>query len=56
MFLRLLLRWFFYAYVRRKFVDVFTSQGSAIAKDAIRRIAELYVVENGRARSCDDFK
>ena len=45
MFLRLLLRWFSYAHVRRKFVDVFTFQGRAIAKDAIRRIAELYAVE-----------
>ena len=31
--------------VRRTFVDVFTSQGSAIAEKAIRRIAELYAVE-----------
>ena len=33
------------AHVRRKFVDVFSSQGSAIAEEAIRRIAELYVIE-----------
>ena len=33
------------AHVRRKFVDVFTSQGNAIAEEAIRRIAELYAVE-----------
>lgn len=33
------------AYVRRKFVDVFASQGNAIAEEAIRRIAELYAVE-----------
>ncbi len=33
------------AHVRRKFVDVFASQGSAIAKEAIERIAELYAVE-----------
>ena len=33
------------AHVRRKFVDVFASQGNAIAKEAIRRIAELYAVE-----------
>lgn len=33
------------AHVRRKFVDVFASQGSAIAEEAIRRIAELYAVE-----------
>ena len=31
--------------VRRTFVDVFTSQGSAIAEKAIRRVAELYAVE-----------
>jgi transposase len=33
------------AHVRRKFVDVFKAQGSAIAEEAIRRIAKLYVVE-----------
>ena len=33
------------AHVRRKFVDVHASQGSAIAEEAIRRIAELYAVE-----------
>jgi len=33
------------AHVRRKFVDVFSSQGSAIAKEAIRRIAEPYAME-----------
>ncbi|MEL6361731.1 MAG: IS66 family transposase [Pseudomonadota bacterium] len=33
------------AHVRRKSVDVFASQGSAIAEEAIRRIAELYAVE-----------
>jgi transposase len=33
------------AHVRRKFVDVQQSQGSAIAEDAIRRIAQLYAVE-----------
>ena len=38
------------AHVRRKFVDVFTSQGRAIAKDAIRRIAELYAVETDARR------
>ncbi len=32
-------------HVRRKFVDVFVSQGLAIAKEAIRRIADLYAVE-----------
>ena len=33
------------AHVRRKFVDVFASQGNAIAEEAIRRIGELYAVE-----------
>ncbi len=33
------------AHIRRKFVDVQQSQGSAIAEEAIRRIAELYAVE-----------
>ncbi len=33
------------AHVRRKFVDVFTAQGSSIAEEAIRRIAEIYAVE-----------
>ena len=33
------------AHVRRKFVDVFSSQGSAIAEEAIRRIAALYTIE-----------
>ncbi|PZX10356.1 transposase IS66 family protein [Palleronia aestuarii] len=33
------------AHVRRKFVDVHRSQGSAIAEEAIARIAELYAVE-----------
>ena len=32
-------------HVRRKFVDVFASQGNAIAEVAIRRIAALYAVE-----------
>lgn len=40
------------AHVRRKFVDVFASQGNAIAEEAIRRIAELYAVEkDARGRS-----
>jgi transposase len=39
------------AHVRRKFVDVFHSEGSAIAGEAIRRIAGLYAVEKeGRGR------
>ena len=33
------------AHIRRKFVDVHQSQGSAIAEEAIRRIALLYAVE-----------
>ena len=33
------------AHVRRKFVDVFASQGNAIAEEAIRRFAALYAVE-----------
>lgn len=33
------------AHIRRKFVDVFHSQGSSIAEEAIKRIAELYKVE-----------
>ncbi|MDG1458566.1 MAG: IS66 family transposase [Pseudoprimorskyibacter sp.] len=33
------------AHVRRKFVDVFASQGSSVAEEAIRRIALLYAVE-----------
>ena len=33
------------AHVRRKFVDVHKAQGSVIAEEAIRRIAELYAVE-----------
>ena len=33
------------AHVRRKFADVRKAQGSAIADEAIRRIAQLYAVE-----------
>ena len=33
------------AHVRRKFVDVHRAQGSAIADEAIRRIAQLYAIE-----------
>ena len=32
------------AHVRRKFVDVLTSRGNAIAEEAIHRIAELYTL------------
>lgn len=43
------------AHVRRKFVDVFTSQGNAIAEEAIRRIAELYAVEkDARGKAPED--
>ncbi len=38
------------AHVRRKFVDVFKSQGLAIAEEAIKRIAALYGIEK-EARS-----
>ncbi|UWQ59335.1 IS66 family transposase [Leisingera caerulea] len=33
------------AHIRRKFVDVFQSQGLVVAEEAIRRTAELYAVE-----------
>ena len=33
------------AHIRRKFVDVFTAQGSSIAEEATLRIAALYAVE-----------
>jgi hypothetical protein len=33
------------AHIRRKFVDVHASQGSAIAEEAIKRIADLYGIE-----------
>jgi len=33
------------AHIRRKFVDIFEAQGSAIAGDAIKRIAQLYKIE-----------
>jgi transposase len=33
------------AHVRRKFVDVHRAQGSAIADEVIRRIAQLYAIE-----------
>lgn len=39
------------AHVRRKFVDVQQSQGSAIAEEAIMRIATLYGIEK-QARGC----
>ena len=43
------------AHVRRKFVDIFQSQGSQIAEQAIRRIALLYGVEKAaRGKSPDE--
>ena len=43
------------AHIRRKFVDVHKSQGSAIAEEAITRIAELYAVEKqARGRPPDE--
>ena len=33
------------AHIRRKFVDVFKSQGLATAEEAIKRIAMLYGIE-----------
>jgi len=40
------------AHIRRKFVDVQQSQGSAIAEEAIKRIAKLYGIEKeARGRS-----
>jgi len=43
------------AHVRRKFVDIFQSQGSEIAEEAIRRIALLYAVEKAaRGKSPED--
>ncbi|WP_282053271.1 IS66 family transposase [Phaeobacter inhibens] len=38
------------AHIRRKFVDVFQSQGLTVAEEAIRRIAELYAVEKDARR------
>ena len=43
------------AHVRRKFVDVFKSQGSPIAEEAIKRIAALYGIEKeARGQSPQD--
>jgi transposase len=43
------------AHIRRKFVDVQQSQGSAIAEEAIKRIALLYAIEKeGRGLSPDN--
>ena len=40
------------AHIRRKFVDVHKSQASAIAEEAVLRIARLYGVEKGTLRLC----
>ena len=42
------------AHVRRKFVDLHKAQGSAIADEAIRRIAALYAVEKAARGSPPD--
>ena len=43
------------AHIRRKFVDIFQSEGSVIAEEAIKRIAGLYAVEKeARGRSPDE--
>lgn len=43
------------AHIRRKFVDVFQSEGSVIAEEAIRRIAMLYAVEKeARGQTAED--
>lgn len=43
------------AHIRRKFVDVFQSEGSTIAEEAIRRIAGLYAVEKqARGQPADE--
>ena len=42
------------AHVRRKFVDIHRAQGSAIAEEAIARIAQLYAVEKEARRSPPD--
>ena len=43
------------AHIRRKFVDVFAAQGSAIAEEAIKRIAQLYGVKK-QARGQENAK
>jgi len=42
------------AHVRRKFTDVFQSEGSIIAEEAIKRIARLYGVEKAARGSSPD--
>lgn len=42
------------AHIRRKFVDVHKAQGSAVAGEAIRHIAELYAIEKEARGSSPD--
>ena len=43
------------AHVRRKFVTIYETQGSSIAQEAIKRIAELYAVEKeARYKTADE--
>ena len=44
------------AHIRRKFVDVHRSQGSAIAEEAILRIRELYAIEKEARGSPPDMR
>ena len=44
------------AHIRRKFVDVHRAQGSAIAEEAIARIAQLYAVEKEARGSSPDHR
>lgn len=43
-------------HVRRKFVDIYESEGSAIAEEAIKRIAALYAVEKEARYKSDDAR
>jgi transposase len=43
-------------HVRRKFVDIYESEGSAIAEEAIKRIAALYAVEKKAKQVFDDLE
>ncbi|MDU9007250.1 transposase, partial [Sedimentitalea todarodis] len=42
--------------MRRKFVDIYESEGSAIAEEAIKRIAALYAVEKEARYKSDDAR
>ena len=44
------------AHVRRKFVDRHRAQGSAMADEAIRRVAQLYTVEKEARQSPPDWR